>query len=191
MGYLIIYCHPNTKSFNHAILDTLKKRLDSEGKSYQIRDIYSLKFSPLLSAGDFIAFSKKELPQDIKREQDLMREAKTMIFIYPIWWFSMPAVLKGYMDRVLSHGFAYAVNEKGPYGLLTEKRVIIINTTGGPKEHYERGGLREALKTTTDIGIFEFCGMKVLEHKYFYAVPYITKKSRQDMLIELETINLG
>lgn len=102
----------------------------------------------------------------------------------------MPAILKGYIDRVFSFGFAYAVNEKGPYGLLIDKKVILINTTGGSQEDYAQNGYKEALKKTIDDGIFGFCGSKVIMHKYFHAVPYINDQARQSMLGELKGISL-
>ncbi|MDD5613996.1 MAG: NAD(P)H-dependent oxidoreductase [Candidatus Omnitrophica bacterium] len=190
MDYLLIYAHPNPKSFNHAILETLTSRFDKEKRPFQVRDLYKLNFKPSLSSEDFISFSSNTAAADIKQEQNLIEQGKTLIFIYPIWWFGMPAILKGYIDRVLSRNFAYGVNEKGPYGLLSNKKVVIINTTGGPKEHYEEGGLKDILKTTIDVGVFGFCGIKITLHKYFYAVPYIGNESRQNMLKELKAIQI-
>lgn len=189
MDYLIIYAHPNPKSFNHAILEEVEKKLRQAGKTYQVRDIYALKFNPILAGPDFVALKNGQPLPDIKSEQDLIRQVKTLIFIHPIWWFNMPAILKGYIDRVFSHGFAYAADEKeGLKGLLTDKQVVILNTTGGPEENYKKFGFNEALKSTIEIGTFGLCGMKVALHKYFYAVPTVSQETRVKMLAEIKQL---
>lgn len=82
----------------------------------------------------------------------------------------MPAILKGYIDRVLLHGFAYAVSGDKIIPLLKGKKVIIYNTLGQTLEEYESSGMIKSLNMTSDTGIFDFCGMDVLNHKYFGAV---------------------
>ncbi len=187
MKYLIIYAHPNPKSFNHAIKEIMEEKLGEAGHSFQTRDLYGIGFSPELSGNDFVAGKQGQVLADIKGEQDYIRNSDILIVIHPIWWFNMPAILKGYIDRVFSYGFAYGVNEKGPYGLLTDKKVILINTTGGTEEIYAKAGYKEALKKTIENGIFGFCGMQVIMHRYFYAVPYVADQARQKMLEELKS----
>lgn len=190
MKYLIVYAHPNPKSFNQAIKEQVEAQIKKTGKEFAVRDLYRMKFNPLLDVQDFSLMIKGRLAKDIKREQDYVKDAHTLIFIYPIWWFGMPAILKGYIDRVFSHGFAFRFTEKGPEGLLPGKKVIIFNTTGGPESNYSSMGYADALRKTTDIGIFEFCGMNIILHKYFYAAPYVSNKVRLKMLEELKEIKL-
>jgi NAD(P)H dehydrogenase (quinone) len=187
--YLIIYAHPNPKSFNHAIKEIVEEKLRKAGNSFETRDLYEIGFNPELSGKDFVAGQQGQALVDIKREQDYIKNSDILIFIHPIWWFNMPAILKGYIDRVFSYGFAYGVNEKGPYGLLTDKKVILINTTGGAEENYVKYGYNEALRKTIEDGIFGFCGMKVIIHRYFYAAPYVTVQAREKMLEELKGIS--
>ena len=190
MKYLVVYAHPNPKSFNHAVLELVQNRLKKAGKDFAVRDLYNLKFNPVLAGADFMAFKQGKPPADIAEEQKLIREADIIIFIYPIWWFGLPAILKGYIDRVFSYGFAYQVTDKGAEGLLKGKQVIILNTTGGLEENYQKFGFQNALKTTTEAGIFEFCGMKVIGHKYCFAVPTVTDGDRKKMLADLEAMTL-
>lgn len=189
MRYLIIYAHPNPKSFNQAIKEIVEDKLKKAGNSLEVRDLYGIEFNPQLSGSDFATWHQGKSPVDIKAEQDYIKNSDTLIFIHPIWWFNMPAILKGYIDRIFSYGFAYGVNESGPYGLLTDKKVILINTTGGSEENYIKYGYNAALKKTIEDGIFGFCGMKVIMHKYFYAVPYVTDQVREKMLEELKTLS--
>jgi NAD(P)H dehydrogenase (quinone) len=188
--YLIIYAHPNPKSFNHAIKEIVEGKIKKAGNGFEMRDLYAIGFSPELGGKDLVAGQQGQLLDDIKKEQDCISNSDILIFIHPIWWFNMPAILKGYIDRVFTYGFAYGVNEKGPYGLLTNKEVILINTTGGAEENYVKYGYNAALRKTIEDGTFGFCGMKVIMHRYFYAVPYVSDQKRKEMLGELRGMSL-
>lgn len=189
MKYLIVYAHPNSKSFCYAIKEKIASIIKEKYGECQIRDLYAMQFNPVLSADDFASFSRKELPGDIKKEQELIRSVETIIFIHPVWWFNMPAILKGYIDRVFTKGFAYDYVGKIPKGLLRDKKVMIFSTTGGMRLAYYFLGFKSAVKKSIDVGVFNFCGMKVVLHKFFYAVPVVSLKEREDMLSSIETIN--
>ena len=190
MSHLVIYAHPNPKSFNAAIKVQLVAHLQSKGKEVTVRDLYQSGFNPVLSGNDFTQFLQGQTPPDIAKEQDFIRKADRIILIFPIWWFNMPAILRGYIDRVFSRGFAYDYVDGAIKGLLPGKKVCIINTTGGPQEAYEQFGYHEAIKTLMDNGIFAFCGMTVVLHKYFYAVPTVTDQARKQMLAELKKLDV-
>lgn len=190
MKYLIIYAHPNHKSFNHAIKAVVEDSLNMAGKEFQVRDLYAIGFDPALSTGDLNDLQRGRVADDIKKEQDYIRAADTLIFIHPIWWFNMPAILKGYIDRVFCSGFAFAVDESGPRGLLSDKKAAIFNTTGGSQENYLKYGYGEAVKKVIEEGTLGFCGMEIIMHKYFYAVPYITDRARKQMLEDLKSVRI-
>ncbi|HNV85808.1 MAG TPA: NAD(P)H-dependent oxidoreductase [Candidatus Omnitrophota bacterium] len=186
MKYLVIYAHPNPRSFNHAVKEVVLSKLRGHAEKFEVRNLYELKFDPVLSAGDFILLQQGKTSPDILKEQAYVKESDVLIFIYPVWWYGMPAILKGYIDRVFSHGFAYRITEKGIEGLLKGKKVVIFNTTGGPEEHFREAGYLDALNKTADAGIFGFCGMEVILHQYLYAVPSISQEQRLEMLREVE-----
>ncbi|RME08506.1 MAG: hypothetical protein D6804_07335 [Aquificota bacterium] len=94
----------------------------------------------------------------------------------------MPAILKGYIDRVFSYGFAYEERDGELVGLLSDKKAFIINTLGASELDYRPSGMEECLIKTTDTGIFKFCGVEVLRHLFLYSVPYITEDERKAML---------
>ncbi len=100
----------------------------------------------------------------------------------------MPAMLKGYIDRVFSLKFAYDITEDGVIGLLKGKKTFIVTTTGASKEEYEKMGAFKMMKMAMDMAIFEFSGMKVIGHKYFSAVPYVSQQDRKKMLKELRLL---
>ncbi len=187
MDCLIVYAHPNPKSFNHAIKETIEKKLSENGKTFETRDLYSLGFDPILKPDDFIAMQKGGYLDDVKKEQEFIKQADTVIFIHPIWWYSMPAILKGYIDRVFSYGFAYAQVDNQIKPLLTDKKVVIFNTLGETKDQCESAGICPCLHKTIG-GTFEFCGMEVLKHKLFFAVPYVSDEIRKGYLKDVEEI---
>ena len=189
MKYLIIYTHPNPKSFNRAVKEEVESALKKQGKEFAVRDLYEIKFNSVLGGSDFAGLAQGKIPEDIKREQEFIKKAGALIFINPIWWFGMPALLKGYIDRVFLRGFAYDVVDGKVKGLLSDKKVMMFNTTGGAQEDYEKFGYRLAIKTNIELGIFEFCGMKVILHKYLFAVPTSTDEQRKEMLADIEGID--
>ncbi|MGB2600842.1 MAG: NAD(P)H-dependent oxidoreductase [Candidatus Omnitrophota bacterium] len=186
MNHLIIYCHPNPKSFNHAVLESYEGLAKDKGHDVRVRDIYSAGFDPVLKAEDFIKIQQGSVSEDVKEEQEQIKWADIITFIHPIWWFQMPAMLKGYIDRVFSYGFAYKIDEGGIKGLLSGKKVIILNTTGGSEEVYNGMGFRNAVEKTIDEGVFGVCGMEVAVHGFFYAVPFLTEEDRKGMLEHLK-----
>jgi NAD(P)H dehydrogenase (quinone) len=185
MKCLIIYAHSNPKSFNAAIKETLYNELRENGHEVRIRDLYEMGFNPVLSANDFIYLGKGEVPEDIRNEQKEIEWADTLFFVYPTWWENMPAMLRGYIDRVFSTGFAYKYLDGEPVGLLEGKKAVALQTTGSPEEVLVSTNLLPAIKKVIDDGIFSFVGMETIEHKFFFAVPFVSDDERRKMLWEL------
>jgi NAD(P)H dehydrogenase (quinone) len=188
MKHLIVYSHPNPASFCHAILETTVSTLKAKGQDVKVRDLYAFGFDPVLKGGDLAGFKSGNISGDIRTEQDLITWADFIIMIYPVWWTGIPAMIKGYIDRVFSFGFAYSAGEWGPVGLLTDKKAIIFNTMGGTKEIYEEAGMFDAMIKTSDKGIFNFCGIEVIEHKFFAAVPSVDDATRKGYLSEVNSL---
>jgi NAD(P)H dehydrogenase (quinone) len=188
MKYLIIYAHPNPKSFNHAILEAISGELKKKKKEFKVRDLYKIGFNPALSTRDLAAIEKGEVLKDIKKEQNYISKADTIILVFPIWWSAMPAMLKGYIDRVFSLKFAYDITEDGVTGLLQGKKVFIVSTMGASKEDYEKMGAFKMMNMSMDMAIFQFSGMEVTGHKYFSSVPYVSQQDRKKMLKELKLL---
>ena len=189
MKYLIVYSHPNPKSFNHAILETIAGELKKKKKEFKVRDLYKIGFDPALSAKDLSSIQNGAVPKDIKKEQSYINKADIIIFVFPIWWSAMPAMLKGYIDRVFSLKFAYDITADGEItGLLKGKKVFLVSTTGATKEDYEKMGAFNMMNMAMDMAIFQFCGMEVIGHKYFSAVPYVSQQDRKKMLLELKLL---
>ena len=94
-------------------------------------------------------------------------------------------MLKGYVDRVFSYGFAYEYVDGAPNGLLKGKKGLLFGTTGTPSELYAANGMHNSMKQTTDQGIFNFSGIEEVKHTFFGAVPYVTDETRGAYLKEV------
>lgn len=182
MKHLVVLAHPNPKSFSYSVAQKVGDALRAKGDTVTVRNLYDMNFNPVLSGDDFAAMHSGKLPDDIAREQKFISEADSVIFVYPIWWTGLPAILKGYVDRVFSYGFAYVVENGGIKPLLKGKKAVLLSMQGTPNEIYDQVGMHQAMDLTTNRGIFEFCGVEVVAHEYFGAVPSSSDAQRGAML---------
>lgn len=188
MKQLVLYCHPNPGSFCHAILEIVVETLRGKGHEVKVKDLYGEAFDPVLKDSDVKALQAGKTPTDITAEQNLVAWAEAITVIYPVWWTGLPAMLKGYIDRVFALEFAYTFGPDGPKGLLGGRKVIVLSTQGAFKEAYDTSGMTDAMKKTTDVGIWSFCGMEVLEHRFFGAVPLTDDTTRKSYLSEVKEV---
>lgn len=189
MNHLIVYAHPLEDSFNHALLETAVNALQNNGHHVVVRDLNSLGFDPVLSRSDLQQLRAGTVPKEILEEQKQIKNAEVITLIYPLWWTGMPAVLKGYIDRVFSYGFAYQYTEEGTIeGLLSDKKGMMITTYGTPDAYYDASGMTQALKLTSDTGIFDFCGIDLQEHRFFGGISTSDDTARKEMLGTVKSI---
>lgn len=167
MKHLIIYAHPNSGSLNHQFMQTVVESLQAKTQKIKVRDLYQLNFNPVLSLEDMKGQRLGKVDNDVHLEQESISWADQITFIYPIWWTGMPAIMKGYIDRVFSYGFAYSYDQGIQKGLLTGKKITVINTHGKSLAEYEDIGMDKALSLTSDKGIFTYCGLEINQHFFF------------------------
>lgn len=167
MKHLIIFAHPNSQSFNRTLVEEVIKATRQIGVEAVIRDLYTLDFNPVLSWSEWSATMDGIVPAEIKFEQKLIAEAELITFIYPLWWMGFPAILKGYLDRVLSYGFAYKNENGASVGLLGNKKVQHFITMGNSIEKYQQLAFDKALQSCLVEGLFNFCGITDIQHHLF------------------------
>lgn len=171
MKHLIIYAHPSTNSFSFKLKDALIEEIKGKGHQVELRDLYEMDFDPVLRPEDLAQLKIGETPKGIEKEQALLKEADYVSIIYPLWWAGFPAILKGYIDKVLAYGFAYEMTKEGIQGKLSGKKVNLYTSMGNSLEQYEEKNLLEAFKVIHGEEIFEFCGMQISSHKFFPQIP--------------------
>lgn len=182
---LIVIAHPNPDSFNHAIKEKIIAALEAQNHQVKVRDLYALAFDPLLSRAELSHYDSGAIAEDVKVEQEQILWADQLVFIYPTWWWSMPAMMKGYFDRVFLPGFAFLADEEGVVGLLKGKKAWIIQTTGSDQAYIEENDLDTMVKKPLETGLFNFCGIEVIAHQILPAVPFISDAERKVILENL------
>ncbi|MER3125380.1 NAD(P)H-dependent oxidoreductase [Bacillus pumilus] len=167
MNHLIIFAHPQ-QSLNQTLLDLVVSTLLNNGHQVTVRDVYALDFSPELSISEKAAIKRGHVPAAIQIEQKLIQQADVLTFIFPIWWTGLPAMLKGYVERVFSEGFAYQINEHGAIeNLLLHKKGVIINTHDAPRTFLDANRIVPSHRMTTDTEVFNFIGIEPVERLLF------------------------
>ncbi len=187
MKVLTVIAHPNRASFNYAMLERFEAGLRTAGHEVRRRDLHAPLFDPLLSGDELAALQRGEVAPAVREEQALLMWAEALVFIYPLWWLDRPAVLKGWCDRVFTHGFAFAYDETGVRGLLTHRKALVLITAGGSEEEMARMGADSAsiLFPMAD-GSLRFCGVEEVAGRVFYAIPSIPTEARAALLDEVE-----
>lgn len=135
----ILYAHPYDKSFNHAVLETVKNKLDQQGKEYNVIDLYADGFNPVIDAASLRLYSKGETADPLAAKYlDLLLKSDEFIMIFPIWWGMMPAIVKGFFDKVMLSGTAYQYSETGE--LIPNKinigRTLIFTTSQSATDRF-------------------------------------------------------
>ena len=155
---LMITAHPSSKNLTQGMAEIYKSEKEKQGHTVQVLDLYKETTLPFLSFEDQNSFKVSE---EALLYQEMIKKAKEIVFVYPFWWGTMPAILKNWIDSVFTMGFAATYNEKGrPVGLLQGRSVRILCTSGTPTFLYCINGIRRANKKIWKQTIVEFCGME-------------------------------
>jgi putative NADPH-quinone reductase len=190
MKISVILGHPDKGSFNHAIAATVVKTLRRDGHTVNLRDLCAERFDPLLSTG--------EIPKDALLDASVgwhcaeIAAADGIIVIHPNWWGQPPAILKGWVDRVIRPGVAYEFvdedsGEGVPRGLLRAKTALVFNTSNTEKER-EMKEFGDPLETIWKNCIFGLCGVENFYRRTFGIIVTSTLEQREEWLIEVEEI---
>lgn len=185
MKTTIIYAHPYEKSFNNAVLQTVKKTLSD--KDLNIIDLYEDGFNPALEKQDLKLFNKGETTDElIKKYQKIIKQTDNLVFIFPIWWAGPPAILKGFIDKVMLKKFAYVYTKKGLIkGLLKIDKATILTTSQAPKIAF---GLLygNPIKKAFGIGFLKTVGVKRVKWINFSKASTSTQEEREKHLKKIE-----
>ncbi|WP_161974962.1 NAD(P)H-dependent oxidoreductase [Bacillus timonensis] len=182
MNHLIVFTHPDKNSFNGALLERYGSELQKKGHNVKIRDLYRLNFYPALSREEYLESFNGKYKEDVKIEHSFIDWSDIITFINPIWWAGIPALTKGYMDRIFSYGFAYTLDKGTPVPLLGEKKAITIFTGGQPENLYRENGMLKSMRQIIEEGLFEFCGLQNAGSLYFGNIIMASNEERKEML---------
>lgn len=184
MNVLIIYAYPNHEGFCDAVCRSVTEGLTSGGTHFKLIDLYQENFNPALVFNRIKRRSEMKNDPETARYRQMITEADHLIFVYPTWWSGMPAILRGFFDRVLASGFAYTYSGLYPHGLLKKKAVTLIYTMDTPA-FYARLFRRNIEWKAVKGPVFYFCGMRPVRRLVLYSVRRSTAKKRASFLAKV------
>ena len=191
MKVLIIFTHPNSNSFNHALLDNISAGLEQSGHEVKVKNLYQENFNPVLNSEDLSALHQGNIPERIAAEQKELLWAEGLVFIYPLWWFTPPAMLKGWFDVVLSNGVAFEYSDKGAKGLLKHKKALVLITAGASEDYFEKNDALEISYRPLTDGTLGFCGVENVSHQIYYDIVSSSDEERAVILKQAEEFGLN
>jgi len=201
MNVLIVYAHPEPTSFTAALKDAAVQALSAAGHRVEVSDLYGEGFNPVAGRHDFTGaadpgrfhYQSEQLnaartggfAADLVREQERLMRADLFIFVFPLWWGGLPAIVKGWFDRVCAYGIAYADGKRFDRGYFVGRRAVLGITTGGTIERFSDGGsygeMRHVLHSVKRC-ILEYLGLEVVEPFVAYAAPRLDAAARAECL---------
>lgn len=165
MRHIVIVAHPAAASFTMGLARAYAAELEQLGHSQRTCDLYRMGFNPVLTAPELAPVDATHpASADVAQAQDDIRAADTLTVIYPLWWMAMPAMMKGYIDRVFARGFAYEARAGIVHGLLSGKTAVLITVSAAPLSALVSDGRWDAAQVLQDTHIFRAAGFELLEH---------------------------
>lgn len=205
MHVLVVYAHPEPTSFTAALKDAAVKVLSAEGHHVEVSDLYGEGFNPVAGRHDFIAaadrvrfhYQSEQLhasrtggfAADLVREQERLMRADLFVFAFPLWWGGLPAIVKGWFDRVCAYGVAYADGNRFDQGSFVGRRALLAITTGGTTERFSPGGGYGAIQDVlypVRRCMLEYLGLEVIDPFVAYAAPRVDAATRAQYLRDWE-----
>ncbi len=201
MKALIVTWHPEPQSFNAAMFRTAREALTAAGHEVRTSDLYEMRFDPVsgrknftsvkdpvylkLQVEEMFATETNGFSKEIEAEIGKVEWCDLMIWQFPLWWFGLPAALKGWVDRVFAMGRAYGGGRIYESGAFRGKRALLSLTTGGPEEAYRKGAFNGDLAgilRPIHRGMLQFVGFDVLAPQVVYGPVRLTDELRKDAL---------
>lgn len=201
MRVFIVHAHPEPKSFNGALTRHAVEVLRARGHEVRVSDLYAMGFDPVSSRKSFTTckdpdFFKPQAEEvyaaendgfapELRAEMEKLAWCEYLVFQFPLWWFSLPAILKGWVDRVFAMGFAYGYGRIYGDGVFRGKRALLSLTTGGPEAMYQPGAPNGEIRVNlfhVAHGMFAFTGMTVLPPFVAWSPAHLDEEKREKYL---------
>lgn len=201
MNILIVHAHPEAQSFTTSMMTTAVAELSRAGHDVVVSDLYAMNWNPVASAADFAsrkspdylvyameqrhAWEAGTLAPDIVLEVEKVKSADLILFSFPVYWFSVPAMLKGWIDRVLISGVCYGGMRFYDQGGLKGKKAALSFTLGGREHMFGADAIHGELELMLRPllrGTLAYVGLEVLPFFPGYHIPYLKPEVREQIL---------
>lgn len=187
MKHALIVAHPNPDSFNLTMARAYESAATALGHTVVMRDLYRVGFDPRLGQGEIPRPEGFAPGEDVLAERALIGDAEVFAFVYPLWFYAPPAMLKGYLDRVFGMGFGYGHGGTANTPLLRGRMMISLTSSGAPEAWIRQTGSWDAVRKLFDQHFAEVCGLALMDHVHFGGItPEITAESVQGCAAEVE-----
>jgi NAD(P)H dehydrogenase (quinone) len=204
MNVLIVHAHPDSNSLTTSLKDLAVTTLRGQGHEVVVSDLYAMKWQSAAGYTDFdgitgpdfmhasgTATETGRLSPDIRAEQQKLLDADLVILLFPLWWFTVPAILKGWIDRVFTYNFAYGADlgRYGSEGPLSGKRAMLATLTGGRAGHYTPRGVNgpiDDLLFPLNHGLLHFTGFDVLPPFVEHSAVHLTTDHYNDIALRFQ-----
>lgn len=177
MHVLTVFAHPLPGSYPAAVMEAFHEPLRPAGHSIDVMDLHREGFDPRFTEADHASFWGGPTAPGIAEMHRRVEAADRLAFVFPVYWWSMPALMKGWIDRVFTAGWAYqygaGVQDRGRaplHGLLPSIPTALIGVGGSSRRTYDRYGYDDAMRTQLDVGTFAYCGITDVESHLIYDV---------------------
>lgn len=179
MKVLVVYDHPRRDSLSGAVLDAFVEGLTEAGHSAEIADLYAEGFDPRMPLADEPDWGDddKVYSDAVLAEQARIEHNDAVAFVFPVWWWSVPAMTKGWIDRVWNNGWAYGARR------LPHQKALMIGIAANSAEGYRKRGYDEAMRVQLVVGIMNYCGIENADLALLYDALE-TDQSREDLIAE-------
>lgn len=188
MKTVIVYSHPYEKSYNHAILESAIEGCRKNGHEVDVMDLYKDHFNPVMDINDLLGFVKHyQVDPQSKDYGERIKDADHLVLIFPIWWGIMPAIMKGFIDKVVAPGSFYDYNDDKVTMHTTinpDIKVTIITTMNTEKERY-KSYFGNAIEGALIRGTFNTVGIDKVEWKSLNMVKEVSMEQRKQWLEEV------
>jgi NAD(P)H dehydrogenase (quinone) len=201
MNILIVHAHPEPQSFTTSMMKTAVADFTAAGHSVEVSDLYAMNWNPVASADDFgsrkspdylvyaleqrFSYEAGTIAADIAAEVEKVKRADLVMFSFPLYWFSVPAILKGWIDRVLLSGVCYGGLRFYDNGGLKGKKAVLSFTLGGREHMFGEGAIHGELDIMLRPvlrGTFAYVGFDVLPFFAGYHIPYLKPEARDAIM---------
>jgi NAD(P)H dehydrogenase (quinone) len=191
MRILIVLAHPKPDSFNAALCRAFCEGLHEAGHETDIADLYVEAFDPVLSGSELDTLGTGRPHGGVATYQKRILQAQALAFIFPVWWFGVPAILKGFVDRVFQEGFAFRFTADGRVrGLLPHAKAVVICTAGASASLYRLFRFGRPLEKTFGQWTLKTCGIRTVLHMRFHNVLSAGDAARARYLKKVKQLGL-
>lgn len=184
MNTLVVVSHPDPHSLTHQVAHSVVEAIRSTGTTVETADLAAESFDPRFSAADLSLFrGNGSTPSDVAEEQTRIDRAEHLILVFPMYWWSMPALLKGWIDRVFVSGWAYEYSPGVGFDKKLDRLTVhLVALAGDDADSFERHGVDAAFRTQIERGIIEYCGATVGSTNFLYETD---TRSREELDAEV------